>query len=116
MSSSIDRYLEELAPDQRAAFERVRAVVRAVAPDAEEGRSYGMPAILHAGRPLLGIQAAKQHLSIFPFSPAVVESVADRLDGFSLSKGTIRFSVGNPVPEDVLAAIVRARLDEIAAA
>jgi uncharacterized protein YdhG (YjbR/CyaY superfamily) len=74
-----------------------------------------MPAFLYAGRPLLGFRAAKKHLSVFPFSPAAVEAVADRLEGFDLSKGTIRFAPDRPLPEDVLADLVRARKKEIAA-
>jgi uncharacterized protein YdhG (YjbR/CyaY superfamily) len=111
----MDDYLNGLPPAQKAALERVRAVVEDVAPEAEEGVSYGMPAFLLAGRPLLGFRAAKKHLSVFPFSPAAIEAVKDRLEGFDLSKGTIRFSPETPVPEDVLAALVRARMQEITA-
>lgn len=111
----MDDYLDGLPQDQNEALARVRAVVERVAPDAEEGVSYGMPAYLYAGRPLLGFRVAKKHLSVFPFSPAAVEAVQDRLEGFDLSKGTIRFSPDRPVPEDVLADLVRARQEEIAA-
>jgi uncharacterized protein YdhG (YjbR/CyaY superfamily) len=107
-------YLDALPAEQKAAFERVRAVVREVAPDAEEGKSYGMPAFIHEGRPLLGFRAAKQHLSVFPFSPEAIEAVGDRLEGVDVSKGTIRFTPDRPVPEDVLADIIRARMREIA--
>jgi uncharacterized protein YdhG (YjbR/CyaY superfamily) len=112
--SAMDDYINGLPPAQKAALERVRAVVEAVAPEAEEGVSYGMPAFLYAGRPLLGFRAAKRHLSVFPFSPAAIEAVKDRLGGFDLSKGTIRFSPDSPLPEDVLADVVRARKEEIA--
>jgi uncharacterized protein YdhG (YjbR/CyaY superfamily) len=111
----MDEYLNGLPPEQKAALGRVRAVVGELEPEAEEGESYGMPAFLYAGRPLLGFRAAKKHLSVFPFSPAAVEAVADRLEGFDLSKGTIRFSPDRPLPEDVLADLVRARKEEIAA-
>ena len=114
--SSMDDYLAGLAPGDRAALERVRAAVLSVVPEAEEGRSYGMPAFIYAGRPLLGFRAAKKHLSIFPFSPAAVDAVSDRLGDFDLSKGTVRFSADTPVPEDVLALLVQARKREITAA
>jgi uncharacterized protein YdhG (YjbR/CyaY superfamily) len=39
--------------------------------------------------------------------------VAARLEGFDLSKGTIRFTPDQPVPDDVLADLVRARKAEI---
>src|SRR6476620_1715904 len=112
--SVMDEYLDGLVPEQKAAPARVREIVAGLVPDAEEGRSYGVPAFIYAGRPLLGFRAAKKHLSIFPFSPAAVEAVRDRLDGFSLSKGTIRFSPDSPVPDDVLASLVRVRKQEIA--
>jgi uncharacterized protein YdhG (YjbR/CyaY superfamily) len=74
--SAMDEYLDSLPQEQREALAQVRAIVERVAPDAEEGGSYGMPAYLYAGRPLLGFRAAKKHLSVFPFSPAAIEAVA----------------------------------------
>jgi uncharacterized protein YdhG (YjbR/CyaY superfamily) len=109
----MDGYLADLPAEQKAALERVRAVVGGLVPEAEEGRSYGVPAFIYAGRPLLGFSAARKHLSIFPFSPAAIDAVKDRLEGFDLAKGTIRFSPDRPVPDDVLADLVRARRDEI---
>src|SRR5919106_5522889 len=111
----MDDSLDGLPPAQREALARVRAIVDRVAPDAEEGESYGMPAFLYAGRPLLGFRAAKKHLSVFPFSPAAVDAVEGRLEGFDRSKGTIRFSPDRPVPEEVLTDLVRARKEEITA-
>jgi uncharacterized protein YdhG (YjbR/CyaY superfamily) len=109
----MDDYLQELPSEQGAALGRVRALVVQVVPEAEEGRSYGMPAYLYAGRPLLGFRAAKQHLSVFPFSPEAVDAVKDRLGGFDISKGTVRFSADEPLPEDVLADMIRARRREL---
>jgi uncharacterized protein YdhG (YjbR/CyaY superfamily) len=111
----MDDYLQGLAPAQRSALEHVRSVVHELAPEAEEGTSYGMPAFKYNGRPLLGFRAAKAHLSLFPFSPAVIEGVKDRLAGFDLAKGTIRFTPERPVPDDVLADIIHARECEISA-
>jgi len=111
--SAMDEYVARLPAAQRAPLERVRALVARAVPDAEEGTSYGMPAFLYGGRPLIGFRAARQHLSVFPFSPAVVEAVKDRLPGFDTSKGTIRFTPDRPLPDDVLADIVAKRLGEL---
>jgi uncharacterized protein YdhG (YjbR/CyaY superfamily) len=112
-ASPIDDYLEGLPEPQRAAFRRVCDVVVATVPEVEEGKSYGMPAFVYAGRPLLGFRAAKKHLSVFPFSPAAIEAVKDRLAGSDLAKGTIRFTPERPVPDDVVAELVRVRRREI---
>jgi uncharacterized protein YdhG (YjbR/CyaY superfamily) len=111
--SEIDDYLVTVAPDQRAALDRVLELARRTVPDAVDGRSYGMPALKYAGKGLIGILAAKDHLSVFPFSPAAVDAVRDRLPGFSLSKGTIRFSVDQPLPDDVVRDLVARRRAEI---
>ena len=111
--SEIEDYLSTVTPDQRFALERVVDIARGADPDAVDGRSYGMPALRYAGKPLVGILAARDHLSVFPFSPAIVEAVRDRLDGFNLSKGTIRFSVDQPIPDDVVHDVVDLRRAEI---
>ena len=112
--STMDEYLSDLPAGRKTALERVRIVVAGLVPDAREGTSYGVPAFIYRGRPLLGFSAAKMHLSVFPYSPAAIDTVRDRLDGFDVARGTIRFSPDNPLPEDVLADLVRARLREIA--
>lgn len=110
---SIDDSLTALPEPDRACLQRVVEIARDIVPDAVDGVSYGMPALKLDGKPLIGFVAAAKHLSIFPFSPEVVDAVADRLDGFSLSKGTIRFTPDHPVPDDLVEEIVRLRRAEI---
>jgi uncharacterized protein YdhG (YjbR/CyaY superfamily) len=97
----------------RGCLQRVIGIARGLAPEAVEGMSYGMPALKLEGKPLIGVAAAAKHLSIFPFSPAVVDAVAAKLNGYSLSKGTVRFTPDHPVPDDVVAEMVRLRMAEI---
>ena len=109
----VDDYLAGLAGPERAAFERLRLVVRRLIPDVEEGRSYGMPAFKYKQRPLLGFMASKNHLSLFPFSAAGVDAVRDELAGFDLSKGTIRFTPDKPLPDSSIEHLVRYRQREL---
>ncbi len=110
---TLSDYLAEVPEHQRPALQRVVDVARRIVPDAEEGLSYGMPALRYRDKPLIGVVAAAKHLSVFPFSPVVVEAVAPDLEGFSLSKGTIRFTAEQPVPDAVVERIVTLRLAEI---
>src|SRR4051794_7497798 len=100
-------------PDTRAALEHLVELVGRAEPQAEEGTSYGMPAWRLAGKPLLGFKVAANHIGVFPFSSAVVTAVRDRLDGFSVSKGGIRFVPAHPVPDDVVLDMLRLRRLEI---
>lgn len=112
--SAVGDYFDSLDAPTRSAFERIRDLALEIVPDAEEGTSYGMAALRYRQKPLLGFRAFKNHLSIFPFSPQVVDAVRDRLTSFDLSKGTIRFAVTAPIPDDVVRDIVRHRVGEIA--
>lgn len=109
----VDDYLAGLGPDDRAAFERIRAVALGEVPDAGQATSYGLAALTHRGKPLVGFRVSGGHLAVYPFSPAAVDAGRPLLDGFALSKGTIRFSAAQPLPEDAVRAVVRARVAEI---
>jgi uncharacterized protein YdhG (YjbR/CyaY superfamily) len=113
LMSAVDDYFGSLDATARAAFEHIRNLAMDLAPDAEQGTSYGTAALRYKRSPLLGFRVAKQHLSIFPFSPGVVDAVRDQLKGFDLSKGTIRFTVATPLPDEVVRDIVRHRIAEI---
>lgn len=110
---TMDDYLAGLEPATRAVLEHMRDIALEVVPDAEQGRSYGMPVLTVDGQAAMGLRAGKKHLSLYPFSGSVVGAVADRLDGLSVSTGTIRFTVGNPLPDDLLRVVVARRVDEI---
>ena len=109
----VDDYFGSLDTTTRDAFERIRKLIMEIAPEAEQGTSYGMAALTYKGRPLLGFRAAKQHLSIFPFSPVAVDAARDQLRDFGVSKGTIRFTTNTPVPKQAVHDIARHRIAEI---
>jgi uncharacterized protein YdhG (YjbR/CyaY superfamily) len=111
---SIDDALAALQDPDRACLQRIIASARAVCPDAVDGVSYGLPALLLQGKPLLGVAAAAHHLALYPFSPAVLDAVAPALEGFPRSKGTVRFTAARPLPDDLVREIVRLRRLEIA--
>ena len=112
----IDAILAGLPADQRAALEAVRASVRATAPDALDAFSYGLPAFRYLGRPLVAYAAFKDHCSLYPLAPAVIDAHRDRLADFELEKGTIRFTPDHPIPAGLVADLVRARMAMIEAA
>jgi uncharacterized protein YdhG (YjbR/CyaY superfamily) len=114
--SAVDDYFEGLDASARAAFEHIRALARGVAPEAEDSWSYGMATLKYKRRPLLGFRTAKGHLSIFPFSPGAVEVVREDLAAYAVSKGTIRFTVTKPLPDNVIRDVVGFRVAEIDAA
>lgn len=107
-----DAYLAKLSADKRATLEKVRKAIRAVAPDAKEGMSYGMPAFIQ-GKPIAGYSASTNHCSYFPMSGAIVTALAGDLEGYEVSKGGFRFPIGKPPRAALVRKLVKARLAEI---
>src|SRR5947207_9609080 len=94
---TIDAYLAALAPDRRAALERLRKIIRSAAPDAVEGFSYGLPAFLLDGRAIAGFAATSGHCAYYPMSGSIVSAFRHELSEFKTSKGTIRFQPDRPL-------------------
>jgi len=109
-------YIAALDDPDRELVERVRATAMSRVPDAVEGKSYGMPALRYRDSPLIAVMATKDHIGLYPFSPDVVSAVAGELDGYSWSKGTIRFTREHPLPDSLVERIILMRRDEIDAA
>ncbi|MFD2795419.1 iron chaperone [Promicromonospora vindobonensis] len=106
-------YIASLDGSVRNAVEHVRARALQLVPEAEEGKSYGMAALRYRDSPLVSAQATAKHIGLYPFSPPAIEALAPALAGFSTSKGTIRFTPEQPLPDDVLDRLILFRRDEI---
>ena len=108
---TIDQYLAEVPAHQRAALQKLRKAILAVAPEAEECISYGIPAF-RLGRMLVGFAAAQEHCSFYPWSGSTVPDFRQELKGYDTSKGTIRFPAEKPLPAALVRKLVKARMAE----
>ena len=111
VAANVEEYLAGLSPRMRKALERLRKKVRALAPDAEEVISYGMPTFKLHGRAIAYFAAFKDHCSFFPGS-AIVEAYQKELKGFKTSKGTIQFMPEHPIPDALVEKIVREKIKQ----
>ena len=107
----IDMYIT-LQPERvRDTLEKMRQVIKSVAPGAEEVISYGMPAFKYHGM-LVGFAAAKNHYGFYPWNGKTVEQFKDDLKDFGTSKGAIRFPKDKPLPVTLIKKIVKARMKD----
>lgn len=114
--AEIDDYLAGLEAEDARIIGDAYATARTLVPEAEQGISYGMPALIFHSRPLLSLMRAKGHIGIYPYSAVVVAAVLETLpaiDGLSAAKGTVRLPLGAEIPEIVIRQLVLARSDEI---
>lgn len=110
--SVVDTYLSELPTGQRKELERIRAIVRKYYPEAREAISYGMPAFKYQGKYLIAYWGFNGHLSVFPGARAV-EVLQAKLSKYVTSKGTVQFTLQNPLPEPLIAEMLQLRVADI---
>ncbi len=114
--TNTEEYLAAIKPEQQTEIRRLMEVVRWHVPTAEEGFAYGMPAFKYEGKPLVYFGAFKDHMSIFPTSAPLDDPDLSRLlDGFEVSKGTVKFTLDKPVPDATVIALLDHRIAAIQA-
>ena len=104
-----DDYLANVPAEQRAALEKLRQTIKAVAPDAVEVISYQIPTFKRQGRMLVSYAAFAEHCSFFP-GAGPVELHQDELKSFGTSKGTIRFTPDQPLSTSLIKKLVKTRI------
>ena len=110
--TTVDEYLSALPEDQRVALQKLRETIGAAAPGAVETISYQMPAFKLDGRFLVSYAAFKDHCSFFPASTKVIRALGEQLKPYLSGKGTMRFTVDDPLPSALVRKVVKARIEE----
>jgi uncharacterized protein YdhG (YjbR/CyaY superfamily) len=111
---TIDDYLARVSATQRAALEKLRRDIKAVAPAAEECISYDVPGYRLGSRLLVSFGAAKNHCAFYPGAHPI-RAHEDELAGYDLTKGTIRFPADEPLPAGLVKKLVKTRIAQYSA-
>ena len=108
----IDAYLANIEPTKRAELERIRGIAHAMLPGYEEVISYMMPTIKYQGEAIIGFDAHKNHIGIYPFSGGVISKIKE-LAAYDTSPGAIREPLDNLLPKSLIEKIIHERLDQL---
>lgn len=111
-TKTFDEYLAALDDDQRAALEKLRKIIKAAAPKAEECISYGLAAFRLDGKPLVALGATANHCAFYLMSNSTVGAHAEELKKYDTSTGTIRLTADKPLPATLVRKLVKARIAE----
>lgn len=106
-AKDVDAYLAGVPEPARSALQKVRTAIKAAAPKAVEGISWGMPGYKLGGY-LGGFAAFKDHCSFFPGT--TLEAFRKDLEGFTTTKGAIHFTPDHPLPAALVKKIVKIRV------
>jgi uncharacterized protein YdhG (YjbR/CyaY superfamily) len=107
---SIDEYLDSTPQDLRNKLQILRSTIQEAAPDSTEAICYQMPTFKFNGN-LVHFAAYKTHIGFYP-GPSAIQAFGDELAPYNLSKGTIRFTLEDEIPLNLIFRIVKFRVEQ----
>jgi len=110
---TVDEYFSTLPADTKSILQEVRKAVKQAAPEATDVISYNMPAIKSNGV-LVYYAAYKEHIGFYP-TASPIKVFEQELAPYKWSKGAIQFPIDKPMPTELIARIVKFRVQEDAA-
>jgi uncharacterized protein YdhG (YjbR/CyaY superfamily) len=110
--TNVDEYISRQPKTAQVALQLVRRTLLKALPGAEEVISYKIPAYRLNGGTVLYFAGWKQHYSLYPSGERMITKFKDQLAPYKVSKGTIRFSLSEPVPVKLIERIAKFRAEE----
>ena len=105
--ANIDEYIASFPTEVQLILSRIRALIRDAAPGATESIRYGMPSARLGDGYHLYFAAWKRHVGLYPVA-TLDDHLERELTGHRSGKDTVRFSQGEPLPDELIGRLVEA--------
>jgi uncharacterized protein YdhG (YjbR/CyaY superfamily) len=98
--TTIAEYIRAAPPAGQPHLRRLHAILKSVAPDAEEAIKWGTPFFVEP-RFVFAFSAHKAHCSFAP-AAATLAALREELKGHKTTKGTLQLPYAEPLPEKLI--------------
>jgi uncharacterized protein YdhG (YjbR/CyaY superfamily) len=112
--ATIDDYIAAYPEAIQKYLMAMRQTIKQAAPDAEELINYGVPTFRLKKKNLVSFGAAKAHIGFYPL-PEAIEAFKEQLAAYKGAKGSVQFPYDQPLPLDLIAEIVKYRVERVMA-
>lgn len=111
-ATTIDEYIAEFPDEVQRRLQEVRRIVHETAPDAAETIAYAIPTFDYKRKHLVHFGGFAHHIGFYP-TPSGMEEFDAELSTYKRGMGSAQFPLDEPLPVDLIRAIVKFRLDRI---
>lgn len=108
---TVEKYIASQPAKQSEILLKIRDLIKAEVPEAEEVMGYGVASFNLNGKPFIYYAAFNKHIGIYPV-PKTEGKLADEIKKYQTGKGTMQFILDKPIPYNFIKRLVRARKDE----
>ncbi|NTU55572.1 MAG: hypothetical protein HGA79_04925 [Anaerolineales bacterium] len=109
-TDSADDYIAGFPENIQKQLKRIRAVIRAAAPEAREKISYKIAGYELNGRNLVYFAGWKKHISLYPI-PAGDEAFEKAISRYVDGRGTLKFPLDEPLPLKLIERVVNLHVE-----
>ncbi len=109
--TTIAEYIDDAPPEGQPLLRRLYAILKSVAPEAEEAIKWGAPFFVEP-RYLFSFSAFKAHLNFAP-TPEALEAFRAEVDEYKTTKNYLQIRYDEGLPEDLIRRIAEYRVREV---
>ena len=113
MTNEVEIYVAGLDEPERSRIAAIYSSARSLVPEAVEGVSYGMPALLYKGKRLLADMNTSKHIGVYPFANLAELDPTAVGAGLETTKGSIHLRAGQVLPSGLLERLLLRRVARI---
>lgn len=106
----VDDYISGFPEQTQSIMQQMRTIIHQEAPGVQEKISYGMPTFFTNGN-LVHFAGYKKHIGFYP-TPSAISQFEAQLKEYKYAKGSVQFSLDQPIPYDLIRKMVQFRVKE----
>ncbi len=99
--SDVDAYISSFPAEVQSVLADIRRTIHEAVPGSAEVISYNIPTMTRDGQRYVHFAGWKSHISLYPV-PEGDEALARELEPYEEGKGTLRFSLKQPIPYELI--------------
>ncbi len=111
LMNEIETYMLQFPDNVRGILQKIRAIIKEIAPDADESIAYGMPAYKLNKKPLIYFAGFKKHVGFYA-TPSGHAAFKNELAQYKQGKGSVQFPLDQAIPYELIEKMVQFRVEE----